>query len=122
LAICLWYLMKILIMKRVIIAAGLLLAVGTTNQVVAQNKTTGKKTNTVTVKKTSTSSHAAKSTKASPDKIERNSVQPIIIHPEKEYMWEDGQLATPSGHDATPVGGGYAALKKDTVVRKKYED
>jgi hypothetical protein len=37
-------------------------------------------------------------------------------------MWEDGQLATPSGHDATPVGGGYAALKKDTVVRKKYED
>jgi hypothetical protein len=78
LAICLWYLMKILIMQRVIIAAGLLLAVGTTNQVVAQNKTTGKKTNTVTVKKTSTSSHAAKATKASRIRLSETVFSPLL--------------------------------------------
>jgi hypothetical protein len=56
--------------------------------------------------------------KVSTDNVQRNSVEKQVLLPEREYMWKDGQTATPSGHEATPVGGGYAALKKDTVVRK----
>ena len=28
----------------------------------------------------------------------------------KIYHWKDGTTATPTGHEATPVGGGYASL------------
>ena len=28
----------------------------------------------------------------------------------REYVYPNGQASTPSGHDATPVNGGYAAL------------
>lgn len=52
------------------------------------------------------------------------------LDPRKIYLWPDGQRATPSGHRATPVNGGYSApvsdsnekdrpLKKD--LRKKYQ-
>ncbi len=41
------------------------------------------------------------------------------------YHWKDGQRATPTGHEATGVGGGYSALMKrkkplakDTVPAK----
>lgn len=43
-------------------------------------------------------------------------VQTDSLNDRKIYNWKDGQRATPTGHDATGTGGGYAALKKDTVT------
>ncbi len=36
------------------------------------------------------------------------------------YKWKDGQRATPTGHEATGMGGGYAAIGggTDSTVRK----
>ena len=40
----------------------------------------------------------------------------------KHFKWKDGTTATPTGHQATPTGGGYASLgqpKNDKPVSKK---
>jgi hypothetical protein len=101
-----------------IIAAGLILAMSAANQVEAQKKPASKKTSTVTIKKTSTSAHAAKAGKTTTTKVESNSVQnKTVILPEREYMWENGQVATPAGQEATPVGGGYAAPKTKRITQ-----
>lgn len=34
----------------------------------------------------------------------------------KMYNWKDGQRATPTGHEATGTGGGYAAIAKDSAT------
>src|SRR6478672_4986169 len=45
-----------------------------------------------------------------------------VLNNRKIYHFQDGQRSTPTGHEATPVNGGYAALGKDStpVKRKKH--
>ena len=40
----------------------------------------------------------------------------------KIYKWENGQRATPTGHEASPLNGSYQSLKKDTAAVKKKEE
>ena len=101
-------------MKRVIISAAvmLLLAGG------VQAQTTEKKV----VKKEATTAHKAKAKKSSAKKatkakkVKAVKVTSDALNERRIYKADNGQRATPTGHEATPTSGGYAALKKDTAV------
>jgi hypothetical protein len=99
-------------MKRVILVAGLL--IGTF--AIADAQTHKKTSHTKTTKYTSTSSHAAKGQKMvkhneksivpeNKQVVIPSSTDPSKLDPRKIYMWEDGQSATPSGHQARAVNG-----------------
>ena len=101
-------------MKRVIISAAFLLMVAGG----VQAQTTEKKV----VKKEATTTHKAKAKKASAKKGTKDSaakgvkVTSDALNERRIYKAKNGQRATPTGHEATPTSGGYAALKKDTAV------
>ena len=99
-------------MKRMIFSAAILLMVAggvqaqTTEKKVAQKQTTSThKAKKATAKK-STKAKKTKGVKATSDKLNDRRI----------YKADNGQAATPTGHQATGTGGGYAALKKDTAV------
>jgi hypothetical protein len=37
----------------------------------------------------------------------------------RNYNWKTGQQATPTGQEATGVGGGYSSIKKDTAGKRE---
>ena len=37
----------------------------------------------------------------------------------RNYHWKSGQQATPTGQEATGVGSGYSAIKKDTAGKRE---
>lgn len=42
-----------------------------------------------------------------------------VLNNRKIYHFKDGQRSTPTGNEATPVNGGYAALGKDSTSAKR---
>lgn len=97
-------------MKRWILSAAvmLLLAGG------VQAQTTEKKA----TNKTTHSTHKAKAKKSTqkgarpkPVKVTSDSLNDRRI-----YNADNGQRATPTGHEATGTGSGYSSIKKDTAV------
>lgn len=42
--------------------------------------------------------------------------QPDSLNQRKMYNWKDGQRATPTGHEATGMGGSAATLPKDSAT------
>ena len=93
-------------MKKILLAAGLFLFVGFASAQSTQNsKTTN---NGTTVHKTTVHNSKKKSKKA-------KTVTKKPLNQRKEYQWKNGQEATPTGHEATGVNGGYSAIKKDTT-------
>jgi hypothetical protein len=112
-----------MIMKRMILAAGLL--IGTS--AVAGAQTHRANGSGKTTKYNSTTSHAAKSQKQATTKRNSNAaneknevvipatlLNPATLDPGKMYMWEDGQAATPSGHEA-------ASINNNKVVNARQE-
>ncbi|MDQ6608692.1 MAG: hypothetical protein M3Y85_02605 [Bacteroidota bacterium] len=103
-------------MKQIILTTALFLALAGT--VSAQT------TKTVTAKKTSTSSSKQKkekATKSKKNKIVNRSRQKAndTANQRRIYHYANGQRSTPTGRDATPSNGGYAALKADTSSKPK---
>ena len=101
-------------MKRLIISAAvmLLLAGG------VQAQTTEKEV----AKREATTAHKAKAKKTSAKKANKASkakgvkVTSDALNERRIYKANNGQRATPTGHEAASTSGGYAALKKDTAV------
>lgn len=84
----------------------LFLLIGTSGTVMAQTdkNTLNNNENNTTEKK------EVKGTKVDPGNLDQRNI----------YYWKSGQRATPTGHEATGLGGGYAALQKDSgvIIRK----
>jgi hypothetical protein len=106
-------------MKRVILAAGLLIGASA----VAGAQTHPGKTQGKATKYNSTSSHNAKASDVVNAKKENRAVQapsivnsslvdPATLDPAKMYLWEDGQVATPSGHEAGAINSNKLAGNK----------
>lgn len=91
-------------MKYVIMAAFALFSVS-----IASAQATHK-SSTKTTKTTKSSTHTKSAKKAT--------VSVDSLNQRKEYNWKNGQEATPTGHEATGVNGGYAALGKDSTKQK----
>ena len=95
-------------MKRILLSTAILIGTGS----MASAQTSGGQSgnspsvSSSTVKPKKGKKATAK--KAAPDSLDNR----------KTYQWKDGQRATPTGHEATGTGSGYAALKKDTASRK----
>ena len=99
-------------MKRMIFSAAIMLLVAgglqaqTTEKKVEKKQTTSThKAKKATTKKT-TKVKKTKGVKATSDSLNDRRI----------YKGDNGQTATPTGHQATGTGGGYASLKKDTTV------
>lgn len=45
--------------------------------------------------------------------------QKVKLDHRKNYKWKTGQQATPTGQEATGVGSGYSATKKDTSGKRE---
>lgn len=99
-------------MKRLIISAAILLMVAGGVQAQTTEKKVAKKETTSTNKaKKTTTKKTAKTTKVKGVKATSDELNDRRI-----YKARNGQSATPTGHQATGTGGGYASLKKDTTV------
>ena len=95
-------------MKKMVILSMFLLNIA--GLASAQTSSTGKNSNT---KHVSTPSHKAKKTatkKSSATKVETDN--------RKEYV-KDGQLATPTGHEATPINSDQYQSARDSSNKKK---
>lgn len=101
-------------MKRVILATAVMLVLAGG----VQAQTTEKKV----AKKEATTAHKAKAHKTTTKKttttkkVKGIKATSDVLNDRRIYKADNGQRATPTGHQATPTGGGYAALKKDTAV------
>ncbi len=103
-------------MKHIILFICLFFGIaGTTSAQTTKNtdKQTTKKSTKKTAKKTKKKGTTAKATN---QKNANARKKPSPLNDRRIYHWKDGQRATPTGHDATGTGGGYSALKKDTLV------
>ncbi len=99
-------------MKRVILSAAVMLLLAGGVQAQKTEKKVAKKETTTTHKaKAQKAKKSAKAKKAKGVKVTSDALNERRI-----YKAKNGQRATPTGHEATPTGGGYAALKKDTAV------
>ena len=65
---------------------------------------------------TARSSSATK--KNSQAKKGKTAKQASPLNNRKEYEAKNGQQATPTGHEATSVNGGYAAIGRDTTSKQ----
>jgi hypothetical protein len=65
----------------------------------------------------STSSSSSTNRNSSQTKKGKSSKQTVQQNNRKEYEGKNGQQATPTGHEATSVNGGYAAIGKDTTSK-----
>ena len=95
-------------MKRLILSAAmaLLVAGGAAAQTTEKQKAVKtEKAKKVTAKKT------AKAARVKTVKVTSDS-----LNDQRMYKANNGQAATPTGHQATGTGEGYASLKKDTAV------
>lgn len=100
---------KCIAMKKVIISTLFFLSIAGFASAQSSNKNSEKQV--------STSSHKAKKTihkKPTHSKISTNTAQPDN---RKEVM-KDGQLATPTGHEATPVNSDQFQSIKDSASKK----
>ena len=95
-------------MKRYILT--LLIGAGISSIAAAQTSGSNS-SNSPTVSNT-TAPQSTKSKKGA----KANNVQIDSLNDRKVYHWKDGQKATPTGHEATGLGGGYAALTPDTTA------
>jgi hypothetical protein len=100
---------KCMAMKKIIISTLFFLGIAG----FASAQTTSTNRNSVT-KHISTSSHKAKKP------VSKNTAATITVQPDnrKEYV-KDGQLATPTGHQATPVNSDQYQSPKDSSNKKK---
>ena len=96
-------------MKKIIFSA--IIFLGITSFASAQTTSNSRNSST---KHVSTSSHKAKKSSAK----KRSSTKTVELDNRKEYM-KDGQLATPTGHDATPVNGEQYQSVRDSSNKKK---
>jgi len=94
-------------MKKIVIAVFLLFSVG-----MASAQSTGGSGSKSTTTSKATSKHPAKKKTA---KTKKTAKKPL--NQRKEYQWKNGQEATPTGHEATGVNGGYSAIRKDSVSK-----
>jgi hypothetical protein len=46
----------------------------------------------------------------------------VPLNERKEYKGKNGQVATPTGQEATGVNSGYSAIKKDTATKRGKQD
>lgn len=96
-------------MKRLILAAGIMLLI--TGGAAAQaSEKKQKEIKTAKAKKV-TAKKTSKAVRVKPVKATSDS-----LNDRRMYKANNGQSATPTGHQATGTGEGYASLKKDTAV------
>jgi hypothetical protein len=98
-------------MKRLIITV---LTVGLTAGAVSAQSDSSHSSRTTTL--SSTGNYKAKKSKKT---IKTPSV---ALNHTKIYSWEDGQAATPTGHEAAPTNGGYQSLKRKPAAVKQREE
>jgi hypothetical protein len=66
-------------------------------------------------------SNSSKKAPAQTSKTKKGKVAAVTtdsLNQRKEYQWENGQQATPTGNEATGINSQSAAPKKDTTVKK----
>lgn len=96
-------------MKKIIISAVLFLSIAGFASAQSSNKNSGKQV--------STSSHKAKKAVRKKPDVSKTSTKAAIPDNRKEFM-KNGQLATPTGHDATPVNSDQFQGIKDSANKK----
>ena len=96
-------------MKRWIITAAVTLLLAGSVQAQTSEKKATQKQATTTNKTKAPKAKGAKNQRA----VKVTSPQ---LNERRMYKADNGQRATPTGHEATPTSGGYASLKKDTAV------
>jgi hypothetical protein len=111
-------------MKRLIWVAGILLCSAAGVQAQSSGGAGNGSRNTAAVSGTGSGSalHTRKEKKVVRNKKgqKRTVTRTVPLKEEKNYRWKNGQTATPTGNDATPVNGqGYTAPKKDSLYRKE---
>lgn len=57
-------------------------------------------------------------THASEGKTKKNQKKKVSLNHRRNYNWNTGQQATPTGQEATGVGSGFSAIKKDTSGKR----
>ena len=92
-------------MKTILLAVSMFLSVGFVS---AQSTKNSKAANKGTA--THTTVHRSKKNSKSKKTVARKP-----LNQRKEYEWKNGQEATPTGHEATGINGGYSAIKKDAI-------
>jgi hypothetical protein len=107
-------------MKRVIWIAGLLLcsAFGVQAQSSGGAGNGSRNTAAVSASGAGGALHTRKERKVVRNKKGQKKVvtRTVPLREEKNYRWKNGQTATPTGNEATPVNGqGYTAPKKDSL-------
>lgn len=45
-----------------------------------------------------------------------------VLNNRRIYHWQNGQRATPTGHEAAPTGGGYQSLKRGDAANRQRND
>lgn len=103
-----------------LIAAAILLAC-TISRVNAQSQngaTTQKSKSVASTTKSSHSFHKKKGYHRRKMKPMKPNLSKAPLQQDKMYPWKDGQSATPTGHEATPINGNAPAVKKDTVRKQ----
>jgi hypothetical protein len=97
---------KMYVMKQLIIGACMLCFAH-----LASAQTTGSNSG-----KSTANSSAKVTKKTTAKKIKKSTIKKKApLNNRKEYEWKNGQQATPTGHEATGINGGYSAIKKDTI-------
>jgi hypothetical protein len=76
----------------------------------ANSQTTGSNSANSTTNSSEGSSHK---------KQKRKKKQKATLNHRKIYKWKSGQRATPTGQEATGIGSGYSAIKKDTAGKRE---
>lgn len=107
-------------MKRMILMGlALVLTAGATHAQKSNSKATNDKTrSSATTKKTKKGNSAKTKKDSSANSKTAKQQKPAKLNHRKIYHWETGQRATPTGQEATGVGSGYSAIKKDTAGKK----
>lgn len=100
-------------MKRLILSATVMLLLAGGVQAQTSERTATKQTTTAHQAK---AKKGTKAKKAGATKAKGVKVTSEQLNDRRMYKAQNGQRATPTGHEATPIGGGYASLKKDTTV------
>ncbi|SHE99916.1 hypothetical protein SAMN05444008_104129 [Cnuella takakiae] len=57
-------------------------------------------------------------THSSEGKTKKNKQKKAGLNHRRNYNWNTGQQATPTGQEATGVGSGYSSIRKDTSGKR----
>lgn len=95
----------------------LVLALGLTAGAASAQSSGSNSSRTTTM--SSTGTYKAKMARKDKKEIKAPSA---VLHNRKIYHWQNGQRATPTGHEAAPTGGGYQSLKRSDAANRQEDN